>query len=51
MDRIGRTIGGNCGGAPVEDYDPPAVGDLNGDGRPDIAFTADNRGVGIMYQG
>jgi len=38
-------------GAPVADYDPPAVGDLNGDGRPDIAFTADNRGVGIMYQG
>lgn len=38
-------------GAPVEDYDPPAVGDLNSDGRPDLAFTAGNRGVGVMYQG
>jgi hypothetical protein len=38
-------------GAPVYDFDPPAVGDLNGDGAPDIAFTAEGRGVGVMYQG
>lgn len=29
--------------------DPPAVGDLNGDGKPDIAVTAGSDGIAILY--
>lgn len=28
----------------------PAIGDLNRDGKPDIAFSAGERGIGILYQ-
>lgn len=29
--------------------DTPAVGDLNGDAQPDIAFSAGSDGIGILY--
>ncbi len=45
----GTLAGENLYPAFTPDWEDPAVGDLNGDGKPDVAVTAGGDGIAVFY--